>query len=596
MPDRLVLLAAAAAFVGGTNPHRGSLVAAVGLIVVAVAAASRTASWRWWLVVAILVGAVVSVRARSQIESLAPIQHQLVEGSARLVSDPEWRFGAVTVDVDVGGIRLTTSLRGGEARRLADSLSGEQVWVRGRASPRPPGAWWLEQRGVVGRLDVDELGAVRPGSVLSRAANGLRRTVESGAETLDADGRSLFTGLVYGDDRTQPPEVTDDFRRSGLAHLLAVSGQNVLFVVATVAPLARRLAPRPRAVLIGAVLVMFATITRFEPSVLRAVTMAGLVAGAELVGRVAPPARVLGLAVIALLIADPSLSRSLGFRLSVAATAGILWLAEPVAARLPGPRPLAEAIGVVVAAQMAVAPLVAAAFGGVPVASVPANLLAAPAAGAVMMWGGTAGLVAGLVGDPIAGWLHVPTRAALWWISGVARWSAGLPFGTLGLAELAVVTLAGVASALVPRRVVHGCAAAAIVLAVSSTVVIAPSPGHHLLGTATELWVSHGDPGAVVLVVSGRADPETVLQGLRDRGVRRVDLVVATSGGRTAASVVNTVRARIAVERIWAPRRHQIVGASAPAEGAGVVIGELAVAIVAADDSRIEVSVGASPG
>jgi len=61
----------------------------------------------------------------------------------------------------------------------------------------------------------------------SRAANGVRRTLVAGAAPLSPVQRSLFTGLVIGDDRAQPAGLADDFRGAGLTHLLAVSGQNV---------------------------------------------------------------------------------------------------------------------------------------------------------------------------------------------------------------------------------------------------------------------------------------------------------------------------------------------------------------------------------
>ena len=52
-----------------------------------------------------------------------------------------------------------------------------------------------------------------------------------------SDGASLFTGLVLGDDRDQPADLADDFQGAGLTHLLAVSGQNVAFVLALAGPL-----------------------------------------------------------------------------------------------------------------------------------------------------------------------------------------------------------------------------------------------------------------------------------------------------------------------------------------------------------------------
>ena len=174
---------------------------------------------------------------------------------------------------------------------------------------------------------------------------------------------------------------------------------------------------------------------------LRATVMAGVGAAAALAGRPVGAVRVLALAVTGLVLLDPLLVLSLGFRLSVAASAGIVVLARPLAAVLPGPAWLRVALAVTLSAQAAVAPLLVPAFGPMPVAAVPANLLAEPVAGLVMMWGCTAGLVAGLVPDWAAAVLHLPTRLGLWWVAGVARLGAGAPFGAIGLLGVGAIAV-----------------------------------------------------------------------------------------------------------------------------------------------------------
>ena len=83
------------------------------------------------------------------------------------------------------------------------------------------------------------------------------------------------------------------------------------------------------------------------------------------------------------------------------------------------------------AAQLGVAPVLLATFGPLPVASLPANLLAVPAAGVVMIWGLTGGMVAGLTGGVAAELLHLPTRLMLGWLAEVAARASTLPLGQL---------------------------------------------------------------------------------------------------------------------------------------------------------------------
>ncbi|MFB0902598.1 MAG: ComEC/Rec2 family competence protein, partial [Acidimicrobiales bacterium] len=142
-------------------------------------------------------------------------------------------------------------------------------------------------------------------------------------------------------------------------------------------------------------------------------------------------------------VVDPLIVHSVAFQLSAAASAGIVLGSGRVARAVPGPRPVVEALAVTACAQIAVAPLLVLRFDGLPVASLPANLLAGPAAGPVMMWGLTGGLVAGVVPQRLAEWLHMPTQLALWWIDSVAALVPRLPLGRLGAVHVVLLFLFG---------------------------------------------------------------------------------------------------------------------------------------------------------
>ena len=346
--------------------------------------------------------------------------------------------GSLRAVVSVEGRRVEAWSRGSAARTLRARLAGERIELAGELGPPPAAlAEGLAARHIVGRLTVHSVGEWQPGAAPWRAANWLRRLLVDGAGSLPAERRALLVGLVLGDDRDQPPELDEAFERAGLTHLLAVSGQNVAFVLAVAAPLLGRLRLRPRLAASLAVLAFFALVTRFEPSVLRAVAMASAAAMAATAGRPASSLRLLSLAVVGLLLVDPLLVHQVGFQLSVLATAGIVVLAGPLARRLPGPGWLTLPLSVTLAAQVATAPLLAHYFGAVPLAAVPANLLAGPVAGAAMVYGMAGGVAAGvlteLVGPGPAALVHLPTRAMLWWLAGVARWAADLPMGQAGL-------------------------------------------------------------------------------------------------------------------------------------------------------------------
>jgi competence protein ComEC len=151
--------------------------------------------------------------------------------------------------------------------------------------------------------------------------------------------------------------------------------------------------------------------------------------------------------VVVLLLADPGLAGALGFQLSVAATAGVLWLGPLVARTLPDrvPERVGTAVGMTLGAQATAVPALALAFGPVSLAGLPANLLGLPLAGGPMLLGVVAAATA-----PVApGVATLACRLAdpfLLALIAVARWAAGLPGGSVTLSGTARAVPAAVAA------------------------------------------------------------------------------------------------------------------------------------------------------
>jgi competence protein ComEC len=180
--------------------------------------------------------------------------------------------------------------------------------------------------------------------------------------------------------------------------------------------------------------------------------MAALACTVSTMGRPTARLRLLALAVAAVVLVDPLLVDALGFRLSVGATIGIALLSAPITRSLPGPRWVTEPLAITLAAQIGVAPFAIPAFGGLPLASLPANLLAVPAAAPLTAWGLTAGVLAGVLGPPFDGWLHLPTHVLTRLLAGVAAWGAGLPLGQVRAGQ-AIALATAAALAVAARRI-----------------------------------------------------------------------------------------------------------------------------------------------
>lgn len=402
---------------------------AIASIVVLFAVRRSEGRWRVVLLLVVLSGLSV-VRADDAWKGLAPRTLGPFEGAIALVDDPQPYGRATRVIVEIEGERFELWARGRAIQqRVSRWRAGESVWSYGHRvaldDERQERVSWQH---VVGEFRIEWVSDIRAGSPVATASNRVRASLERAAGELPADDGALFRGLVVGDDRDQPREMIERFRASGLSHLTAVSGQNVSFVLMAAAPLLRVLRPWLRwAVTVGLIL-WFVSLTRFEPSIVRAGAMASLSATAFVLGRERSPVRILWLAVAGLLLIDPLLVRSVGFWLSVGATWGVASIGPRISAALQALRFMATPIGVTLGAQVGVVVPAVMVFGRLPLVSIPANLLAVPVAGFVMLYGLPAGLLAGAV-PPIAPVVMFPCRVGVRWVDTVSVLGAELEPG-----------------------------------------------------------------------------------------------------------------------------------------------------------------------
>ena len=280
---------------------------------------------------------------------------------------------------------------------------------------------------------------------------------------------ALARGFVLGEDDEIDPATVEDFRRSGLSHLLAVSGQNVALLALLAMPLlaAFGLPLRARLVWILGLIVVYVALAGAGPSIQRAGVMGALSVLATLSGRRASRLYALIVAAIVTLAIEPRIGANVGWQLSFAAVLGILLLAAPLRRTLaawigPGAarRALAEGAAVTISATLATAPLIAHHFGEVSTTTLLANLLVLPAV-APAMWMGMLTAAAGQVpGFPVEA-LNSVNALLLAYVAQVAAWcgrpswaSLEVGIGAIGLVAsyLVLAAVAGAAVWLVRRR------------------------------------------------------------------------------------------------------------------------------------------------
>ena len=469
-----------------------------------------------------------------------------------------WRLG--------GRIVLLTPVRD-----WTGLLPGTELTASGRLAPalRPDlTVAVLRVRGPPSRV-------VQP-PVWQRGAGALRAGLRAASAVLPQRSAQLLPGMVDGDTAAMSWSLREEFRRTGLTHLVAVSGTNVVIVVGAVVGLLAlcRAGPRLTTALALLALLGFVILARPSPSVLRAAVMGGVGLLALLAGRRRAVLPALAASVIGLLLIDPALGTDPGFALSVLATAALVLLAPGWVTRLrmlgcpPG---VAEALAAPVAAHLVTAPVIAGLSGQVSLVAVLANLLAAPVVAPVTVLGVLAAMLSPISLE-LARWCARLAGPAVGWLVGVAHWGAGIPDGAVswpsgpaGAFALVLVLLAG--WALLRRRRFRVMALAALLGALLVLVPTRflrpgwPVPGWAMVacdvGQGDSLVLSTGVSGSAVLVDTGTAADQ--VDGCLTRlGVRALSLVVLTHmhadhiGGLAAALAGRSVGA-VAVGPIHLP-------------------------------------------
>ncbi len=577
------------------------------------------------LAAAVLAGSVLAARAERS-TPLPTGKPVLLEG--RLASaDADARGGRGVLEVArVEGEPARARTRLWWSDPAIHPWAGQRVQLRAELrADLGPESWGQYDVGAAARArGLLTSGRILPGSLVPLSApDPRRRWVTERREAFgrwtrgrlaDADVAALVGALAAGLRSELGPDWEDRFARSGLAHVLSVSGLHVAALALVLAallggllrlvpPLVQRLDPRRPAALAALPLVWgYVLFTGNQPPAVRSALMLSLVLAGRALQRPTDGLNTLALAAGVLLVADPASVRDLSLQLSFTAVLALVLLAPRLRALIPVPPPdsrrperwrraleqLREALLSVCAASAAVTlasiPLVATAFHRVSLVGWAVNVLALPVASvltlACALSAGAFCLAPALAVAPLVV-ASLAGRALL----ALVRAGAAVPLGVLPSPSFswpaaAAFGLGLVAVALGVRRA--GWVVGLAMTAVLVRPLLEPRPPLEL----TALPVGHGDAllassaGAHLLVDGGGVpdgiDPaaRVVVPYLRERGIRRLDAVALSHPHPDHALGLLTVLREVSVDRLWLPagmERGPLVDALLAAAGAARV-------------------------
>ena len=444
----------------------------------------------------------------------------------------------------------------------------------------------------------------------------VRRFLAAGmGEGMGPKQRALVRGIVLGEDEALDDELLERFRDSGLFHLLAVSGQNVAYVVAGTLLLAwvvgvPRLAGQLLAIL---AILAYVGAVGWQPSVARAGVVGTLACLAWVLSRPRDRWYFLILGAIVLLGWNPYSLLDPGFQLSFAAVSAIFLLVpvlERTLAVAPFPRKLLSIVAVASGCGFATAPILWLQFGSIPIWSAIANALAEPVVAPLLGFGLLTAILAQPLPDAAVGlgWINGHLADYLAWCANTigaapfarvesGRWAlvvtvvSMLPFAWLGLRTSARRLRGAAVLAVVSVVLISGWA-----FARSGTAPLRQPPSGLRV---TVFDVGQGDsilvqaPGAGVLVDQG--EPQANVAGrLRALGVEELDLLVFTHPQRDHLGGATTVLERFETRAVLDPaldvesRDHDEALARAEAQGVPIVVARTGMSFTA---GRLKIAV-----
>ena len=462
----------------------------VPLVLFAVAALSgvlllaslRRSPWSALIALTFILGiARVAVNDDTALPTYASLRPQQVEGV--VLSDVEalgsfarFRLGAERIRPYGGawmpaeGTLLVTARATAEIaeRREAPYFRyGDRLRVEGTIGEPPEleefdYAAYLARQGIAEVLDARsvEIVGTGKGSPFYRSLYSVRRQLAASiAVVVPEPQAALGQATLLGLRRNIPTELTDAFRRTGTAHLLAISGLHVgILLGISLAASAALLGRKHHLHLIAPLLAiwLYGLLSGMSPSATRACIMGSVFLASLAFGRQRGSLAPIGVAAALMVAISPSVLYSISFQLSFAAIAGIAAYSDTfgdglkaTVERLIGRRSIlrtpivgiADMLGVSLAATIATLPLIAFHFERVSTLGIPASVLTLPVLPFLIV-GSAGAALAGLVSTTLAtplGWL---TWGAGAYLTGLVTLLAGLPGASVDIGNLAAAAVA----------------------------------------------------------------------------------------------------------------------------------------------------------
>ncbi len=186
---------------------------------------------------------------------------------------------------------------------------------------------YLKQNNIYGTaMAIDKIQVIEKEKItcIEKAINGIRtKIINEVNSNLSNNAGSIFLGILIGERTQISEELNGYFRQSNMAHILAISGAHVSYIMIALNVILGKTQKKFYLISTVLILIFFMILTEFPPSVVRACVMTILMALAKLIHRKADVYTNFSLSAILILIYNPYTILNIGFQLTYLGTLGI---------------------------------------------------------------------------------------------------------------------------------------------------------------------------------------------------------------------------------------------------------------------------------
>lgn len=296
---------------------------------------------------------------------------------------------------------------------------------------------YLKTKKIYGSFKANKITILRENDVniFLQYSNKIRnKIIKTAKEILSEETEGLMIGILIGDNEGISDEISENFSKSSLSHIVAISGSHITYIVIGVSFILTKSKIPKRGIYILTIiaLIIFMFITRFSPSVVRACIMGIIMLFSKIVHRKLDVLNSIALSLIMILIDNPYAINDIGLQLSYLGTLGIIFLNKPILKFLEKHinKKIAEVLSVTISAQIAILPVMIINFNTISTVFIISNLIAVPLSGVITLFGYATvfvGMIFLKVGKIIGVVLDILTKLLIW----IAEVTAKIPLATI---------------------------------------------------------------------------------------------------------------------------------------------------------------------